>query len=402
VRLQLVTSLSIASALLLALAPPGARAARSSEEGWSQELRLGLAAGYFSGQHVRRDSGGLGIAEVGYTPLLRTGDWKFETPLHVVHRQTFGAHLSETKGAAGAVVEWRATKQLRLGPEAGVSGAWRPGWPDLYQRQPDGTLPPTDRYSYFSWHAGGSLSATPFRHQHARLRYRYIAYRYGKDASFQQEVDPMHLTPLDHTMHEARASWRVAVEPFAAAARLEYHHRQDQILLARNAGTGTTSGYSNPLQRLDRWEPSVEVEAKGLLGRVDLSLSYGYLIQNDPFQGYYSFRGHHPRLQIEYAVTELFRARARAEAWIVDYGPNSTSPSRLTAGDHRFDDRLALALELAYRLSSALTAKLDARWIKRDTNYPDYVPGVLPAGRFFDIQWNYVNTEVLASVEYRR
>jgi hypothetical protein len=211
----------------------------------------------------------------------------------------------------------------------------------------------------------------------------------------------MHLTPVDHGTHEVQLTWRAAYHGFAAAARVDYQHRNDLVLLARNAGTGTTSGYRNPLQRLDLVEPSVEGELHKLGGRVDVTLSYGYLLQNDPFQGYYSYRGHHPRLEADYAATDSLRIRARLEAWIIQYGPNSTAPSRLKSGDRRYDNRVAISGALAYRLTQTLTARLDARWVKRDTNYPDYVPGVYPATRFYDIQWDYLNTEVLVGVEYR-
>ncbi len=43
---------------------------------------------------------------------------------------------------------------------------------------------------------------------------------------------------------------------------------------------------------------------------------------------------------------------------------------------------------------------VDARWLNRDTNYPDYVPGILPATRFYDIQWSYTNVQVLVGIQY--
>jgi hypothetical protein len=402
-------SLRIAPALVLALAAAGAHAARPAsrpaartEQGGWIDLRLELLGGAFQGRTVRHDSGGVAIAEAAIIPALRTGDWKFELPLHLSHRQTFGAPLPESKAAATAIAEWRATRHFRVTPEAGLSAALRPGWPDLYQRQADGTLPPTDRYSYFSWHAGASLSLTPFPHHHPKLRYRYLAYRYRADPNFQADIDPMHITPVDHGTHEVQLTWRATYEEFAAAAGVDYQHRQDLVLLARNAGTGTTTGYSNPLQRLDLVEPSVEGQLRKLGGQVDVTLYYGFLLQNDPFQGYYSYRGHHPRLEADYAATDSLRIRARLEAWILRYGPNSTSASRLKSGDRRYDNRVEISGELAYRLTETLTARLDARWVKRDTNYPDYVPGVYPATRFYDIQWDYVNTEVLLGIEYRR
>ena len=41
--------------------------------------------------------------------------------------------------------------------------------------------------------------------------------------------------------------------------------------------------------------------------------------------------------------------------------------------------------------------------MKRDTNFPDYVPGVYPptAPRPYDIRWDYTNWSVLGGVEWK-
>jgi hypothetical protein len=41
----------------------------------------------------------------------------------------------------------------------------------------------------------------------------------------------------------------------------------------------------------------------------------------------------------------------------------------------------------------------DADVMRRDTNLPDYVPGVFPVTRAYDIRWDYTNWEATAGIE---
>ncbi|ACG74711.1 conserved hypothetical protein [Anaeromyxobacter sp. K] len=382
-------------------APRTRRAARRDASGWTLDARLGAYAGAFDGMGVRRDSGGLGIVEGALAPEWRGGDWTVGVPLRLAHRQTFGADLSETTGALDLTAERRLTRSFRAGPEVGVSGAYRPGWPDLYQRAPGGALASTDRFGYLAWHVGGQLWARPLPRSHLRLHYRYVSYAYRGEAAFQPDVNPMHLTPRDNVQHQVDLSWRyLGGESWAAAFRLDYTHRHDLDLLARNAGTGGTSGYTNPDQKLSKLEPSVEVELKRLGGQLDASLRWGYVVQDDPFQGYYSYSGQHPRLDLDWTATGRLTLEGRVEAWLLEYGANGTSPARLDSGSRRYDRRVALRAGARYALTPAVSAVAEAEWVKRDTNYPDYVPDpATDAG--YDIRFDYENVRAIAGVEWR-
>jgi hypothetical protein len=211
----------------------------------------------------------------------------------------------------------------------------------------------------------------------------------------------MHLTPVDHGTHDLLAQWKLGTSTLNSTLRVEYQRRLDRVLLARNAYSGGTSAGQNPLQRLNLFEPSIEGEARGLLGGVlGLSAGYGFVIQDDPFQGYYSTTGHRPRVRAEVVLTPSLRARVGAEALLLTYGPNSTAAQRLSSGSRRFDHRLSVEATASYRIAEGLFAVADARWSARDTNYPDYVPGILPATRFYDIQWSYTNFRAMLGIQY--
>lgn len=407
-------------ATLLLAAPEGASseppASPAGEaEGWTRgRLKLGLSAGAFDGMGVRTDSGGAALLEVQAGPALKAGAWKLEFPIRAHHFQTFGASLSESYGSASVAVENRLARALRLGATGGLSGAWRPRWPDLYQPVATATgieLRPTDRYGYLAWHAGAHLAAVPFPRNHLRLKYEYAHYGYVRDPNF-READPMHLTPRDNGQHRVEVSWRVLGDGYAATARFGWDRRLDEVYLARHAVSGLTDFYTTPTQRLDRFEPSVEVSLKRLENRLHVSLLYGYQIQSDRFEGYYSYAGHHPRLAVEYAFTERLSARVKGEAWLREYGasskaaglppePATSGNGHLENGTRLYDRKGAISAAVSYGLTGSLRAKLTGEWVRRSTNYPDYLPGVYPSTKLYDIQWSYVNAIVLAGVELR-
>src|SRR6266545_983496 len=372
----------IFTALLASLlAAPAAGSEASPAEGadgtqaWTLgHVKLGAYAGGFDGRGVRTASGGAALVEGTAAPTMKTGAWKLDVPLRFHHFQTFGASLSETYGSATVGIEDRVAKALRLGASLGLSGAWRPDWPDLYQPQANNPSPsggfeltPTNRYSYLAWHAGASLGVTPFARNHLRLKYQYVHTGYVRDPNFRLDR-PMHLTPRDNGQHRLESSWRAFGDGYAVAARFEYVHRQDEVYLARNAVTGLTNFYTTPYQRLDRMEPSVEVTVKRLADRVE------------------------------------------GEAWLLEYGPSSkaaglppdpTVPGRLEHGTRLYDRRGAVGATASYAFTKRLAAKLKGEWVRRSTNYPDYVPGYYPSTKLYDIEWSYVNTLVVAGVELR-
>ncbi len=251
--------------------------------------------------------------------------------------------------------------------------------------------------------AGTQLYARPAPHQHLRARYRFVSYDYVADPAFDEIDDPNHLTPRDRTEHQVDASWRYREDAWAFGAGLDYTRRHYTTLQSRNARTGGTpdplTGERNPDQELSIVEPSAELDLTRLEGRLDLSFRYGVQLQNDPYQGYYSSTTHHPRVQVKLAATPRLALQAALEGWYEIYGADGST--RLDAGDTtRVDLRTKLGGEVAYRLGGGLSARAEASWLKRSTNYRDYVPP--PAGTSaYDIRFDYTNLTVLGGLEYK-
>jgi hypothetical protein len=389
---------------ILLLAP--AAAADEEPDGWSTPYRLELSGGWFDGERVIQGSGGFASVGGRVVPTLRSGEWTVEIPVDAFWRQTFptdfdpGTGLDEGLGTVHVKVENQVSRAVRLSAAVGLLGAYRPDWPDLYQPLPDGTLTPTNRYSYVSWDGILAMRARLAPHQYLRFEYRFVQRWYDADPEFQPDVDPMHLTPRDNAQSQVYASWRYLGGAWTLQLKVDFAHRNDYTLLAREAVTGSTNGGTTPLQRLNWWEPAVELDLEKLLGGwLDLSLEYGFQIQTDLYQGYYSYTAHNPVMILDAHLGKRFDARLRLGAEILEYGPDSTDPANLDDGERRWDDRYTAALRLRYDLGRGLRLFGDVAWVDRATNYPDYVMGVNSS---YNVQWDYRNLWATGGIVYER
>lgn len=416
--MNVVTIVSLSS-LLLAASPAAAQSAAAGKDGWSHELSLALHGGAFDGLGARDVAGAFAEVEARFTPELRAGVWRLSLPLQLDHVQRFGfdvkaapgesLSLNETRGEAGFRLENRALRRVRFSLLGSVFGSFKPSWPDLYQRNVLGEYRGTDRYGFMAWDAGAGLTLQPAPKQFLRLEYRYARYDFPDDPNYDPLADPNHLTPGDRDLHRFEVSWRILADAYAMAFELAASRQESFDQLARDAGTGTThyATTPNPDQVLVEMEPAVEVQLRRLGGHGEVSFRYGYEVQNDTFQGYYSYGGHNPRLLASWEVTDRLTGDLKVEAWLREYGPSSKDPATLEDGQRRWDRRGEVRARLRYALRGALSLVGQAEYAVRSTNYPDYVPGVYPAPprdefAYYDIGWDYTNVSAFVGVEYRR
>lgn len=372
------------------------------------DLRAQLYAGAFSGLGVRHDAGALLEAEVAADVDADAGPFHLSIPLRAGHRQTIGAWLPETSGRAGIAAGLKPMAGLRVDLAANLLGAWRPGWADLYQPISTGVYRSTDRFSFLGWNVGarGLWKLAP--QQFLRFGYRLVGVGYVHDANFDASADPMHIAPQDHFRNEVELVWRYSTDTLRFGAGVEAMQRNDLDLYSRDALTGLTHSNPgglppNPLQVLRSAEPVVDLEVE--LGPLEVDAHYGYEMLVDSFQGYYSYSGHDPKLALVYTVSPRSRIRVAAEASFRDYGPDSyaagTSRPPLDSGTHRTDRKFELSVGVDWALWQQLAATFDAKYVNRDTNYPNYVPSSFPSTAAYDIQWDYVNWEARVGIAYR-
>jgi hypothetical protein len=412
----------VAGLLALAAALPGARAEAKKRKkkdadattsgAWQTavEVKATTGAGVVSGEGTIRDGGGVVRLGVRAVPSFERDAWRLAVPVKADTRQTFGASLSETVLGAGFEARWRRSPRLRLEGGLGLSGTLRPDWPDLYQPRADGTLAPTDRYSHLDVGVEVGVAGIPLRHQHARLSYAFTVIDYEDDPSFDAVDEPTHLTPSDRTEHEIAGSWRYLGDGWKLGGGLDLAVKHWSLVYARDAGTGRTHAGAggpppNPLQLIVYVEPKVEGELE-LGGGWELGGALGWEFADDTFQGYYSYQGPHPQLELRGKPAARVELEARAELSWRTYGANSYAPGGshppLEYGDRRVDRRGKVGVEAGYTLSEHWGLFVDTDLIVRRTNFPDYVPGVFPDSRQYDVRWDYTNWLAIAGVRYSR
>lgn len=391
--------------------PAGAAPARAAKPRLTYDLRAATYGGALDGYGVRRQSGGVAVLEVSGKPQVRGEGWYLDVPVRIAHRQTFGTDLSETKGSLDLEPWYALSKAFRLGLDAGVSGANRRDWPDLYQPDGAGGLLATDRFSFFAWRVGPRLWAHPAPHQHLRASYRYVNYDYSDDPNFNPDPtaggNVMHLTPRDRTEHQVDTSWRYHTDTWRLGASLDYTHRNYKTLLARNRRSGATPNTGpggtevNPKQQLTIWQPAAELTLVGLRGKLEVSLGYGIDVWRDPYQGYYSLSAHVPKASAELQIGEKLTAAAGISGWYATYTADGSTRLDPAAATERKSSKTKLEGGLEYRLGGGLALQAQAQWTARSTNYSDYVSTGLTPNSSYDIDWDYTNLWVLAGLQYR-
>ncbi len=291
--------------------------------------------------------------------------------------------------------------------KVGAVAVLRPNWPDLYQPRADGSLVPTDRFSYFErvLTIGVTLGRPAFR---GRAEYAYSLSDYRDDPSFEPIERPNHIPPGDHDEHQARLSLRGGARSLKLGGSVLVEQRSYFYQFARDAETGKTHAGPggpppNPLLRTVKVEPALELRWSPSKAFV-LKPVLAYAVMTDTFEGYFSYTAPRPSVEVEWSPTSRFRIAAEIESESRRYGPGSYAAGpdhpALDYGDRRMDERLRATLTMSYRVAPSWDFVLDAHGVRRRTNFPSYVPYVNPAEQPYDIDWDYDNASVVFGVRH--
>jgi hypothetical protein len=299
-------------------------------------------------------------------------------------------------GAEGDV-EHKVGESMRYGPIGGLSYTRRADWPDQYQPDGAGGLRPTDRFSHTDWYVGWQHRYLLGEKRNLRWKVRWARVDYKHDPNFNEaDTTPTHLVPRDNSQLKFDTSYRTVRDVVSYAVKLDAWYRWDSVAVARTAGTGAPT---TDLQRLWGIEPTVEIDLR--LKPVTLGLEYTWLKQVDAVTGYYSYTGHHPTAKVEVDLGKRLSLLARADAWLLTYGPDSKATTE--DGDRLFYDKVAAKAGARYQATKEFAVVAEAEWAKRTTNYCDYraTPvGSCPASGY-SIDWDYTNVSALAGVEWK-
>lgn len=378
--------------------------------GWdlSAETTAAASGGALQGVHSLHVTAALLELEAKARGEMQRGPWRLRAPISVAHRETPGASLAETRGRLGAEVRYRHSPKLRLSGGGKIAAYYRPDWPDLYQPLGNGDYEGTDRYSHWDRTLSLDVAGIPLRHQHASVGYEYTVYDYAEDPNFDPNAEPTHLVPGDRSKHSLDLSWVYFGHRFKVGGGAELFVESYDFAFSRDAGTGLTHAGAggpppNPLQKMRGVEPQVSAELE--IGKaVELDVGYGFEVVEDTYQGYYSYTGHHPEATLSWKPSRVLEIEGKGEIYWRRYGSNSYAMGpghpALTYGDRRVDHRGKAGVEVRRALSAHWSVVGEGDLLIRRTNFPSYVPGVFPAGRDYDIDWNYDNWTVVAGVEH--
>ncbi len=365
--------------------------------------------GVLTGEGTVRQTAAFAAVEATVTPRIERGRWRFDLPVEVTDRETFGATFPERSGEVDPEVRWKRGARLHAAGHAGVAGTWRPDWPDPYQPAPGGEMLPTSRRSHLDVFAGAELGGIPVRHHHARAELEFRRVDYDADESYDPIDAPTHLVPGDTDSIDLDTSWMYHADAWklGGAVEVSYQHWRQQY--ARDAGDGATHAGSggpppNPLQSTIGVEPAVVGEITR--GALEVDVSYGVPMQKDLFQGYYSFVEQHPELDV---TVDLARVDVKVSTdlrWR-SYGANSYAPAppdhpALDFGTRRSDRTFTSALDVTVPLRGGLAAIAGIAYKMRRTNFPDYTPGVFPMSQQYSIDWDYDDVTAFAGVSWTR
>jgi hypothetical protein len=388
-------------------APPKKQAAEE-EDRTSFGGKAFLGGGALAGEGIIAGAGPVAVVSTQAEPALSLGPTRIAFPVDLSHRQTFGISLSELQGEAALEVGVHPDDG-EIAARGGIRGRYRPEWPDPYQPQADGTLLPTDRWSYVAGFVGLDGRWDVAKPVRLSADYEYQRLDSKDDPNFDPVDHPTHIPPEDGWAHAGEVSLRLRSGPLRVTLGSTLEWKGYLLRYARDAGTGLTHAGPggdppNPLYREIVAEPAVEARLAPKGAPWKVRAGYGLEMQEDLFEGYYSYLGHHPTAGLDLALGEVCEVAVRGEVSLRTYGPDSYavggSHPALDWGDRRVDRRYGGSVDLDFPVTRSWIVSVSGDALVRRTNFPDYVPGVFPAGGAVDIDWDYEDLRVLAGVEY--
>jgi|GEM_PF-1757099 len=363
---------------------------------------LGYARDWF----LRDSEGAFAVLGGTITPGMRYSRGRFvvSAPLGVEHREAWGTPLRQLDAGAGLVASLRIDDAWAVAADGGAAWRGRPAWPDMYQPLLDDVGAPrglrgTDRFGRTTGRAGleGTWSSDPLR---LSLRAELERRETPIDPAWDAALNPTHLVPgdLDRWGLALGARGMAARDILRYRATLRFDDLTHPLEDARDARTGRTHGGPggappNPPLHERRWGLEAEVSARSAALATRFLLRGGVEHNDDVFDDYLTWIRWHagagatvkPWRTLALSLDYDLRAREYTTA---GYAEGLGHPP-LDWGDVRGDLEHRVRAEVAYPMRRrSLTPYLSARWLRSQTNFPDYAPYVYPAGAAYRIDWD--------------
>ncbi len=389
--------------------------------GWRSTLGASaeLGGGRFDGQGLHRAEGAFTELRARLEPAIhQKRGLRLDGDLRYEQRDTYGATFAERRLRAGLDASHPVLERTRAGVGALFRSRQRPGWPDLYQpRAGEGdagadALGSTDRYSRRTI-GGHALVLHRFRGPvRLSLRAGLRDTVYTHDPTFDPVLGPNHLTPGDK--RQWFGSVAVAGRSIGKLWRYRFAARMSdtryQYRFARDAGTGSTHAGlggvdANPLEHLVRARLRHRSSLRARPLKTRFILTGGYTRTEDLWDGYYTSDG--VDVGIGLRVRPIHRLVISGSLgldwrWYGEdgYREGGRHPP-LNYGVTRRATRRTISSRIAYSFwRRHLTAFAEAKWRARETNFPDYEPGVYPVNRAYAIDWDTSTRQIRVGLSF--
>ena len=376
-------------------------------------------AGYLFGDGIQTEKGPVIVANLGIEPHFTFRKRKLKLGLTADYRsrESIGFSLAERHLYGGPFVDVRFKKKYTLSIFAEAGEKVRPNHPDPYQPELDadgertGRLLPTDRFSYFHASGGATLSVKFQKRLSGKVYGEYAYHNNAEDPSYDAVDSPTHLVPGDRdraragmglTGYVGERIWRYLLD-----VRLDWTRYSDTV--ARDAKTGMTHAApggepSNPMQRFlrirIRERNSFRLYKRVLKGIV----AADYTRNIDTFEGYYTWNQVSADIGLDFVPLRMLHLEA---AYALEYR-RYTEDGYQESGNHPpLDNGDTIRSSLSHSVKGeidvalgfdALRLFVEGSWEKKDTNFPDYEPGVFPSSAEYRINWDTLNYLIVGGV----
>jgi hypothetical protein len=243
----------------------------------------------------------------------------------------------------------------------------------------------------------------------------YAEYYYQnniEDPNYNEVEEPMHLTPGDRYRirggvgvdgYVGKRIWRYSVD-----VRTDW--TQYLKTFARDAKTGVTHSSpggdpSNPLQEFIQVRVRERNSFKIYKQVVKAVAAFNYTRNIDIYQGYYTWNQWGGEAELNVSPIERLTIDA---GYAIEYTKYTTDGYQETDGHPSLDNGDKIRTSLSHDVHGGVEVAVffkelklfaEGKWIRNDTNFPDYEPGVYPSGSQYLINWDYVNFQIMGGMK---
>jgi len=329
---------------------------------------------------------------------------------------------SATLNQYGHDIKFRIAKdpqKYHLGFNFSFTNYSRPKWPDLYQPNPINyaagvtqnniVLGVTDRFGYTQYEPELTFAYLLSKDTSFFSSLLYSDKTSVQDPSF-TAAKPTHVVPSSYTKSELQLGLKHKLSNMDLRWNNTISKLTSKVELARDAIVGKTNYTTlpNPLYSENNIISDVSLDYSVIKDVMVVTPEYSFEYNSDVYQGYESYMQNSFALAFEHElVKDKFSYKLQSSASFRNYGPNSYGVGKTTThlptkdGKRLYKNYFKASIGTSYKVLKNLEVYLDGTLDMKKTNYPDYVMGVNPVNKNYNIKFNYNNYSISSGTVYK-